>query len=629
VVKQSRQLLLTGLALASGLAHAGKDLSELDFLSEPPVVLTASRIAQSVMDAPNAVTVLDRETILTSGYTRVADLFLLVPGMFVGEMSGWNQTVSHSFADQFERRMQVMIDGRSVYLPTFGGVDWDSLPIVVDDIERIEVVRGANAASYGANAFTGIINIITRHPADQAGRALELGLADNGGRSAWLRWAADDPRLQQRLTLATREDEGFAQQIDDAARRVLNYRADFSLSGQQGMSLQLAASDGERLDRGPNIQRVCTWSLQLDYRRQLDARRALQAKLYDSALFNKEYTGTGSSSRIEDQSGERRHAEIQVDSQVGTDLRATLGAYIRQDAVHSRYFLATSKKKRVDSSGLFGVIEWRMANQWLLHAGAFSEDYELVGNKLSPRLALNWQPSQNFTLRLAMAQAYRNPVLYESAGYKYVDALASFFPIGEPDLRPEAMLSRELGLLWRWPEGRLTLDLRLFSDKLSDYIGFKLDQANPLASKFGNWGDASQRGGEMQLKWQPHPHTQVIANYAEFHIDSQVTNNDTVGESAPRHLASLHLMHRMPFEIDAYLAQHWVSSLTPIQETRPVPFYRRLDVGVHKHFRLSGRQGVVAITSQNLTGGHYSLFDDGRQEGMADRKTTFRLQLDF
>lgn len=99
-------------------------------------------------------------------------MFRLVPGMYVAYHASYvyttNSMVSyHGLSDAYAHRMQVMVDGRSVYSPLFGGVLWDDIPLALDDIERIEVIRGPNSASYGANSFLGVINIITRHPAEQ------------------------------------------------------------------------------------------------------------------------------------------------------------------------------------------------------------------------------------------------------------------------------------------------------------------------------------------------------------------------------------------------------------------------------------------------------------------------------
>ena len=118
------------------------------YFQEMPVVLTASRLSQPISEAPSAMTVIDREMINASGFRTVPDLMRLVPGMYVGFQDANNPVVTLNGAtDQFSRRMQILIDGRSIYMPPFGGVSWADLPLLVEDIERIEVVRGLNLRS--------------------------------------------------------------------------------------------------------------------------------------------------------------------------------------------------------------------------------------------------------------------------------------------------------------------------------------------------------------------------------------------------------------------------------------------------------------------------------------------------
>ena len=125
--------------------------SEEDYyLKEMPVVLTASRLSQPLSEAPSAMTVIDREMIKASGFRTVPELMQLVPGMYVGYVDGNTPVLSlHNSTDQYSRQMQVLIDGRSVYMPPYGGVNWADLPLLIDDIERIEVVRGPSSASHG------------------------------------------------------------------------------------------------------------------------------------------------------------------------------------------------------------------------------------------------------------------------------------------------------------------------------------------------------------------------------------------------------------------------------------------------------------------------------------------------
>lgn len=137
--------------------------SEVDFFAPQPIVLSASRLAQPLSEAPAAVTVIDREMIEASGFIEIADLLRLVPGFQVG-LSSWNSSIAatyHGQSDALPRRMEVLVDGRSVYISVLN-VDWHDLGVELADVDRIEVVRGPSSPVYGANAFIATVNIITR-----------------------------------------------------------------------------------------------------------------------------------------------------------------------------------------------------------------------------------------------------------------------------------------------------------------------------------------------------------------------------------------------------------------------------------------------------------------------------------
>src|SRR5512139_2616870 len=131
------------LAVTAFLIHslrasaADTAMSEQEILQDFPVVLSASRLAQPLSEAPNAMTVIDRDMIKASGFRTISDLFRLVPGMYVSYFTGNQPIVSyHGTTDQYSRRMQVLVDGRSVYLPPFSSVDWEDIPLQIVDIER-------------------------------------------------------------------------------------------------------------------------------------------------------------------------------------------------------------------------------------------------------------------------------------------------------------------------------------------------------------------------------------------------------------------------------------------------------------------------------------------------------------
>lgn len=200
---------LIGLCVFSCQPAFATDL----FSDQPPLpeVLTATRLKQAPAQVPGSLTVLDRELIEASGARDIPELLRLVPGMMVGyNHAAYQSTVNYHGGRQGEaRRLQVLIDGRSVYRPGLATVDWSDLPVAFEDIERIEVFRGPNTVSYGANAMMGVINITTRHPALSQGSTLKYTRGQRGV-SDWyasqgLHWANADARI----SLSGVSDDGF------------------------------------------------------------------------------------------------------------------------------------------------------------------------------------------------------------------------------------------------------------------------------------------------------------------------------------------------------------------------------------------------------------------------------------
>ncbi|MBY0378098.1 MAG: TonB-dependent receptor plug domain-containing protein, partial [Gammaproteobacteria bacterium] len=228
------------------------EVSEDDYMGEVPRVLTVSRLSQSIADAPSAVTVIDRETIRASGIVDLPEIFRLVPGFYVGTNAGFvhntNHAVSyHGMTTAYAGSMQVLVNGRSVYSPLYGGVQWSELPIAIADIDRIEITRGPNAASYGANSFFGVINIITQSPSDQLGTSISATYGD-GRHEAFARYGAKQNDLSYRVTAGYRDDDGLDNRYDFKRTRLLNVQTDYKLDSKNTLEFELGIVNGERDD---------------------------------------------------------------------------------------------------------------------------------------------------------------------------------------------------------------------------------------------------------------------------------------------------------------------------------------------------------------------------------------------
>ena len=220
--------------------------------SEPlPQVLTATRLKQSPAAVPGSMTVIDSELINASGARDISELLRLVPGMMVGNINGNQAAVNYHGTNATEaRRLQVLIDGRSVYRAGLATVDWSDIPVALEDIERIEVFRGPNTVSYGANALMAVVNIITRNPADSHGTRMKVTRGQRGiddfYASQGVGWDGGDLRL----SLSGQQDDGFDSDRNGAdyrdSRRLnrFNLAVSQTLTENQSIDWQLNAKDG-------------------------------------------------------------------------------------------------------------------------------------------------------------------------------------------------------------------------------------------------------------------------------------------------------------------------------------------------------------------------------------------------
>src|ERR1051325_10823169 len=133
-------------------------------------VTTASKEPEEISKTPVAIYVITNEEIRRSGVTSIADALRLAPGVEVGRLSSTTWAIGiRGLQGNFSKSVLVLIDGRSVYTPLFAGVFWDVQDLILEDVERIEVIRGPGGTIWGANAVNGVINIVTRSAADTRG----------------------------------------------------------------------------------------------------------------------------------------------------------------------------------------------------------------------------------------------------------------------------------------------------------------------------------------------------------------------------------------------------------------------------------------------------------------------------
>lgn len=180
------------------------------YLGEIPTVVTPARFKQPKTHASTPVTVITDSMIKALNIRTIPDALRLVPSMSVEQLSGQGYSVSYQGGDVYQpRRLQVLVDGVSIYRPALARVKWSKLPVNINDVERIEVTRSPSTPVYGENAFLATINIITHIPSEVVGESAQIRYDDPNARGAWLRYADVFSGFSYRLSYDHQEDDGF------------------------------------------------------------------------------------------------------------------------------------------------------------------------------------------------------------------------------------------------------------------------------------------------------------------------------------------------------------------------------------------------------------------------------------
>lgn len=657
----SRALFLSGALAAVGPVRA--EVTESAFLDELPVVLSVSRMSQPKNEAPAAVTIIDQEMIRASGFRDIPDLLRLVPGFSVAYTRENTWAVGyHGLADAFSRRLQVLVDGRSIYSPTYGLVNWVELPLALDDIERIEVVRGPNAVTYGANSFFSVINIITKDPSQVPGGFASVQYGEQGMAGATLRYGGGGEDLSYRLTFSAQNRDRLETDIVDAGRPgqlfeesktyLLNGRMAYRLSATDEITAQFGVSVADSQTGRVFTPPVPLHSLEprhkdVDTRfAQLKFRRALNADDEWSLQFYHTWTDMKSPARApgdlfspflagativgdQDTIQSRSNLEFQSSSRLSPVLRTVWGAEARHEQVQAPLYFGDTTTRKGSLGRAFANLEWRARPDLLVHGGAMLEHHYFTGLDVSPRLAVNYDFAPGHTARFNVSQAYRTPTFLEQDGY-YVYRTTTGIPVqlvGQAihDLAPERIRSHEIGYVGQFKPWQLQVDAKLFYDKVDDFITIDLVAGvrQPL-----NSGSFEVRGGEVQLNWQPTPAWRLSAQYARVYIDSSATlhaiDND-VQASAPRNNASLLARYALGDGWTASAGVYHSGRLTWIGDGDPTPAFTRVDARLARQWKWQGNEVEAALVGQNL-GNDYSEF---RPENHFTRRVYGSLSLNW
>ena len=579
-----RPLTLLGICayLCGGKGFAATDdlasLSLAELMDEP--VTSVSKKQTKLSDSAAAITVITQEDFKRLGVTSLPDALRLVPGMDVGRISSNEWAVSaRGFNGEFANKLLVLIDGRTVYTPSSAGVFWNAQDLMLEDIDRIEVIRGPGATLWGSNAVNGVINITTKRARDTEG-VLISALGDSEPASQWAaRYGGHvGSDVSFRAYVKYLDQAGLENSTDTADTGGWHttrggFRLDWDSTSRDAITLQGDAYGGRASGEVTSVSLTPPSTMSEIIEEDNSGQNILGR-----------WTHTFATNSLMTIQGYVDHA-IQGDGN-SVEHRTTYDINLEHQFAWENHEIVWGSGYRSslvdDVSHSFGLM-WNPADQDIhlfnffaqddvtlipsrLRAtlGAKFEKSNLVAASVEPNVRLMWTPVEHQAIWAAISNAQRTPALFELHGRANA---AAFQPapdappiliseLSNPTLKSEQVVAYEVGYRYT-PGTRVAVDISTYFNDYTHVI-----TATPLTETFEdsptpphelffvsqvNAGRAQTYGTEATLLWQVAAAAQMVASYDWTHISRG--DNPIVGEGTASQQAQLRFYVDLPHEV--------------------------------------------------------------------------------
>ena len=568
------------------IAHT--DTQELKKLSieelmDIDVTLTARR-PEPVRVAAAAISVITGDDIRRSGVTTIADAIALADGVHVARFNNGTWAISsRGFNQNTANKLLVMVDGRTVYSPLFSGSFWNTLDYVLEDIDRIEVIRGPGATLWGANAVNGVINIITRDARSTTGTLVGLTSGNEDPAVAEARYGDSAGDLYWRVygKFARRDDQKFAtgaSSIDPVNR------------GQAGFRLDGGAADGRR------------WMVRGDlFHSQFGFPDRPDGEFTDGNVQGRLWHAFSPSSQLEIGSyyrREYRRVPLQLTHYIDvfdTDLQHAWtthprhnlvwggGLRVNTDKTHGSAVLRFDPPERTyPIASLFAQDEIAFVPDRLFVTGGLKLEYNAFsGADWQPNVRARWMLPGQQMLWGAAARAARRPTRFD-------DDLVATLPTGiviargSDDFESEQLTSLEIGYRSGALATVVSMDATVFSHDYDNLRSQESPATAPVPIVVGNTLNGRSTGIELGVNVQPVSAWRSHVSYT--YLDTEITRDAgsrDVGRGLseandPHHLFSLRTSVDLgrAVELDAFV-RHVSALPNPV-----VPAYTEINARI-------------------------------------------------
>jgi iron complex outermembrane receptor protein len=596
--------LLAWSLIVEGAIAAQAQADAFEFMAGEAEVLTVNRRPQAIKDAPTSVDVITAEEIRASGAVNLWDLLRSRVGMDVLDSretgAGSRAIVAvRGFPGDYVNNLQILVDGRSIYNNIFGGVVWGTPPVQLQDVERIEIVRGPNAVLYGSNAAAGVINIITKRPDGDAAVSAGALVGNRGFHRTSAAAESSFSRFDWRASFTNRGEDGFAVPAgssvgDDYNSNTGNLRGSWHVAENRelesfaGRAVTSAGVPNSRLHIVNDYQmlRLSHGGYEAHGWELMAARKGEEGSIGDSA------TGL--------------HVDTQqVDVQALHRFPWAGGRFLTVWGGDGRYTRAYSSQLFASAPAQLNrvyrgfVHETFRPASWATLTGGFSwEHSSLGGTEPAYQAAATVEPWTEQTFRLSNSLASTLPTFFGNrADYQVAPGVHIS---GNPSLNPSRLVNTEAGYRGQFSRRRLEVTETLYQMHVHD-LSNPIVSVSPLGAvdvTSVNNDQARARGAETSVTFRFRPGAAVYVNHTYEIIETE-RRNPAVERGTPRH--KVNLGARAP------LGGGWSAGLDAGHRTEYRSPAGRLSVARDAFWRLDARLSYalkgaeLVLAGQNLT----------------------------
>lgn len=567
-------------------AHAASNLADLSLEELATLTITSvSKAAKPISQAPASVFVITEKDIRRAGSATLPEALRLAPNLQVSRVDARNYAVTaRGFNNPFANKLLVMIDGRTVYSPLFSGVYWDAQDVVLEDLERIEVVSGPGGTLWGANAVNGVVNIVSRSAADTQGGLVSLGGSDNEHHAAGRYGGSLNGDGHYRV---------YAKhsQHDDT----LNANGDSTFTGWE------RTQSGFRADWGQDVERL---TVQGDaYSGRLHQAGTDDIKISGANILARKAWEYSSASKVSFQAyidhtqrdqplAFSQHLntvdlELQHEWNSGRNHHLVWGGgyrYVSDEIDNDDQFSFLPEELSMQWANLFVQDEISLTENVELTVGSKFEHNPFTDWEFMPSAQLSWTPSTTQLVWTSASRAVRTPSridrdLYSPSNPPVVDGVPQFFIAGGPDFKSEIANVLEIGYRTH-PTVKTLFSITTFYSEYDHIRTLELNTNGP-GLVFMNMADAKSHGVELWGSWQVTDklrlHSGFVAQEFEVTVDAgsaDLTNTTGLANADPEFFGILRSTYDISERVELDSTLRHVDKLQGAQ----VPAYTALDI---------------------------------------------------